>query len=166
MTLTTSLPTSTVANQEASAPQPIAKIALVTLLAGLGSYFGTKLAVVGRVPEFGAAVLFPSYTIHRDPSARSTPALVDLPARLRRGPRGGDGLLSVADADTGIPEDEMDRVFEPFVTSKQGGLGLGLAICRSIVKAHRGRLWAVNNPSGGATFHLALPLGTGSGPIR
>ncbi len=60
----------------------------------------------------------------------------------------------------------MDRVFEPFVTSKQGGLGLGLAICRSIVKAHRGRLWAVNNPSGGATFHLALPLGTGSGPIR
>ena len=77
-----------------------------------------------------------------------------------------NGLLSVADAGTGIPEDEMDRVFEPFVTSKQGGLGLGLAICRSIVKAHRGRLWAVNNPSGGATFHLALPLGTGSGPIR
>ena len=54
----------------------------------------------------------------------------------------------------------MERVFEPFVTSKQGGLGLGLAICRSIVKAHRGRLWAVNNPLGGATFHLALPLGT------
>jgi len=76
-----------------------------------------------------------------------------------------NGLLSVADAGTGIPEDEMERVFEPFVTSKQGGLGLGLAICRSIVKAHRGRLWAVNNPSGGATFHLALPLGTGPGAI-
>ena len=48
MTLTTSLPTSTVANQEASAPQPIAKIALVTLLAGLGSYFGTMRAVGRR----------------------------------------------------------------------------------------------------------------------
>ena len=70
-----------------------------------------------------------------------------------------NGLISVVDGGTGIPEDEMERVFEPFVTSKQGGLGLGLAICRSIVKRHRGRLWAVNNPSGGATFHLALPLG-------
>jgi C4-dicarboxylate-specific signal transduction histidine kinase len=64
--------------------------------------------------------------------------------------------LSVADQGTGIPPDEMDRVFEPFVTSKPHGLGLGLAICRSIVTAHGGKLWADNNVEGGATFHLML----------
>jgi PAS domain S-box-containing protein len=64
--------------------------------------------------------------------------------------------LSVADQGTGIAPDEMDRVFEPFVTSKPHGLGLGLAICRSIVTAHGGRLWADNNVEGGATFHLTL----------
>jgi PAS domain S-box-containing protein len=64
--------------------------------------------------------------------------------------------LSVADQGTGIPPDEMERVFEPFVTSKPHGLGLGLAICRSIVTAHGGRLWAENNEDGGATFNLVL----------
>jgi C4-dicarboxylate-specific signal transduction histidine kinase len=64
--------------------------------------------------------------------------------------------LSVADRGTGIPPDEMERVFEPFVTSKPHGLGLGLAICRSIVTAHGGRLWAENNEDGGATFNLVL----------
>jgi two-component system sensor kinase FixL len=77
---------------------------------------------------------------------------------------GGVVELLVADQGTGIPPDEMDRVFEPFVTSKPHGLGLGLAICRSIVTAHGGRLWADNNEEGGATFHLVLngePLPTG-----
>ena len=64
--------------------------------------------------------------------------------------------LSVADQGTGIPPDEMERVFEPFVTSKPNGLGLGLAICRSIVTGHGGRLWAENNEDGGATFNLVL----------
>jgi C4-dicarboxylate-specific signal transduction histidine kinase len=64
--------------------------------------------------------------------------------------------LSVADQGTGIAPDEMERVFEPFVTSKPHGLGLGLAICRSIVTAHGGRLWAENNEEGGATFNLVL----------
>ena len=68
----------------------------------------------------------------------------------------GEVELSVADRGTGIPPDEMERVFEPFVTSKPHGLGLGLAICRSIVTAHGGRLWAENNEDGGATFNLVL----------
>lgn len=70
-----------------------------------------------------------------------------------------EGLrLSVIDRGTGIPADEMDRLFEPFFTTKEHGLGLGLPICRSIVTAHGGHLWASNNEDGGATFHLTLPL--------
>jgi two-component system sensor kinase FixL len=64
--------------------------------------------------------------------------------------------ISVADQGTGIPDGNEERVFEPFFTSKQHGLGLGLAICRTIVAAHGGRLWAVNNADRGATFHLVL----------
>jgi C4-dicarboxylate-specific signal transduction histidine kinase len=65
--------------------------------------------------------------------------------------------VSISDRGTGIAGDSVDAVFEPFVTSKEHGLGLGLAICRSIVNAHGGRMWAVNNPDRGATFHLLLP---------
>jgi PAS domain S-box-containing protein len=64
--------------------------------------------------------------------------------------------LSISDRGTGISDERLDQIFQPFVTSKKHGLGLGLAICRSIAAAHNGRLWAVNNPDGGATFHLAL----------
>ncbi len=64
--------------------------------------------------------------------------------------------ISVADQGSGIPEGNEERVFEPFFTSKRHGLGLGLAICRTIVTAHGGRLWAVNNADRGATFHLVL----------
>lgn len=66
-------------------------------------------------------------------------------------------IVSVADRGTGIAKGRLEKVFEPFVTTKSGGLGLGLAICRSIVNAHEGRLWAGNNPDHGAVFHLSLP---------
>ena len=75
----------------------------------------------------------------------------------------GDGLLltSIADRGSGIPPDAADRLFEPFFTTKPHGLGLGLSICRSIIDAHGGRLWADNNPDGGATFTFALPAQNG-----
>ncbi len=78
---------------------------------------------------------------------------------LRVGPDGpGAVRVSVSDAGCGLPAGEIERVFEPFVTTKPQGLGLGLAVCRTIVVAHRGRLWAENNAGPGATFHFTLPV--------
>ncbi len=72
---------------------------------------------------------------------------------------GDDWLrLTVADHGPGVPPDLIDRIFEPFMTTKTQGLGLGLSICHSIVAAHEGRLWAVNNPDRGASFVVALPI--------
>jgi two-component system sensor kinase FixL len=51
----------------------------------------------------------------------------------------------------------LERLFEPFVTTKQNGLGLGLSISRTIIAAHGGRLWAENNVDRGATFHIFVP---------
>jgi two-component system, LuxR family, sensor kinase FixL len=61
------------------------------------------------------------------------------------------------DSGPGIPEGQSERIFEPFVTTKADGMGMGLSICRTIIHAHGGRLWAEDHPGGGATFHLALP---------
>ncbi len=69
----------------------------------------------------------------------------------------GNVEVSVGDRGVGIPAADLERIFEPFVTTKTHGLGLGLAICRSIVEAHGGRLWATNNADRGATLHCELP---------
>jgi len=92
-------------------------------------------------------------------------AMVDTPPPLRTLAvttlaRSGAVRISVSDSGTGITTQPIDAVFQPFVTSKRHGLGLGLAICRSIVDAHGGRMWAVNNRGGGATFHVLLPDAT------
>lgn len=65
--------------------------------------------------------------------------------------------VQVADTGTGIPEGDVDRIFAPFVTSKSGGMGLGLSVCTMLIHAHAGRLWATNNNAGGATLHFRLP---------
>jgi len=65
--------------------------------------------------------------------------------------------FSVRDSGTGIPAHLVDHLFEPFVTSKREGLGLGLSISRTIVAAHGGRMWAENNADGGATVHCLFP---------
>jgi C4-dicarboxylate-specific signal transduction histidine kinase len=71
-------------------------------------------------------------------------------------------LLSVQDAGTGFKPEEMDRLFEAFYTTKPHGMGMGLAISRSIIEAHEGRLWAEPNQGPGAMFLISLPAG-GSG---
>ena len=66
-------------------------------------------------------------------------------------------LVEVRDSGPGFAPATLDRVFEAFYTTKPGGLGLGLSICRSIIEAHNGRLWASANLPRGASFQFALP---------
>lgn len=69
-----------------------------------------------------------------------------------------DGVrFTLADTGQGLPTEEAADIFDAFVTTKPQGLGMGLAIARSVTTAHRGRLWAEPNPGGGACFHLILP---------
>lgn len=74
----------------------------------------------------------------------------------------GEMVVNVSDQGPGIPPGEEQRIFEKFHRidheGNQGGAGLGLAICRSIVETHGGRIWADNVPTGGAAFHFVLPL--------
>jgi PAS domain S-box-containing protein len=69
----------------------------------------------------------------------------------------GRPLISVSDAGMGLPIGEADKIFDPFFTTKPQGTGMGLAISRSIVESHGGRLWATTNPGPGATFYFTLP---------
>jgi two-component system sensor kinase FixL len=65
--------------------------------------------------------------------------------------------VSVADTGAGIPEQVRDALFSPFHSTKSEGLGIGLSISRTIVEAHRGRIWAEDGPDGGAIFRFTLP---------
>lgn len=67
-------------------------------------------------------------------------------------------MVSVTDNGPGIEAEAMAHLFEAFYTTKPEGLGMGLAICRSIVESHGGRLWAQNNPDAGATFYFTIPI--------
>src|SRR5215469_12506600 len=73
--------------------------------------------------------------------------------------RAADGrvLISVSDTGVGLPADKADQIFNAFFTTKSQGTGMGLAITRSIIEAHGGRLWASANTGRGATFHFTLP---------
>jgi signal transduction histidine kinase len=66
-------------------------------------------------------------------------------------------LISVSDTGVGIPSEKLDQIFNAFYTTKPQGTGMGLAISRSIIEAHGGRLWATANLERGATFHFTLP---------
>jgi two-component system sensor histidine kinase DctS len=66
--------------------------------------------------------------------------------------------VALSDCGSGIAADHFDRLFEPYFTTKPSGTGMGLAICRSTIEAHGGRIWAENNPGGGATFQVNLPV--------
>jgi two-component system sensor kinase FixL len=69
-------------------------------------------------------------------------------------------LVSITDTGMGLRQEVSARLFQPFITTKPNGMGVGLSISREIIKGHGGRIWAENNAAGGATFHFTLPLAT------
>lgn len=78
----------------------------------------------------------------------------------------GDGIrLSVKDTGVGFKPEAADRLFQPFYTTKNDGMGIGLSISRSIIEAHQGRLWATINHGPGVTFSFSIPRRSGSGAI-
>ncbi len=92
-----------------------------------------------------------------DNAIKYTPegAPIDLHARIDE-----DSLLfELADYGPGIPSGEEEKIFEKFVHGAGGGIGLGLAICKAIIQAHGGRIWAENRHGGGAVFMFTLPVG-------
>jgi two-component system sensor kinase FixL len=70
--------------------------------------------------------------------------------------------ISISDTGPGISDEVSARLFEPFVTDKPNGMGVGLSICRTIIDAHNGRLWVESQPGRGATFRFTLPVDRGS----
>jgi signal transduction histidine kinase len=66
-------------------------------------------------------------------------------------------VVAVQDWGCGIASPDVNSVFEPFFTTKPAGLGMGLAICRRVIQAHGGRIWAANNKEAGATISFSLP---------
>ncbi|GEP05325.1 PAS domain-containing sensor histidine kinase [Methylobacterium oxalidis] len=84
----------------------------------------------------------------------------DRPRRLvvRLGRDGASARVSVIDTGPGLTDEARARVFEPFFTTKRDGMGMGLAICRTTVEAHGGRLWAAGHAGPGTAFHFTLPL--------
>jgi two-component system sensor kinase FixL len=71
--------------------------------------------------------------------------------------------VEVADTGPGIAAADLTEIFKPFVSTKASGMGMGLSVSHSIVRAHEGRLWVENGAEGGATFHIVLPALAGAG---
>ena len=83
----------------------------------------------------------------------------ELSIRIEQGRADGNVLVQVRDTGPGIDPEKVERVFEPFYTTKTSGVGMGLSICRSIIHGHGGRLWAEVNEPRGAAFLFTLPPG-------
>jgi signal transduction histidine kinase len=85
--------------------------------------------------------------------------VVDRPRALRISSEGdGDNVLvAIADSGSGIELSKIDQIFEAFFTNKPEGMGMGLSICRSILEAHRGRIWASQNRPHGSILRFTLP---------
>jgi signal transduction histidine kinase len=80
-----------------------------------------------------------------------------LSIRIEQGQVDGNVLIQIRDSGPGINPGNVERVFEPFYTTKISGVGMGLSICRSIINAHGGRLWVEANEPRGAVFQFTLP---------
>jgi hypothetical protein len=91
-------------------------------------------------------------------------AMIDVPVERRQltlqARQVDDRLLeiSVTDQGHGLAEEDVEKIFAPFYTTKAEGMGIGLAICRSIIEFHQGRLWVTPRREGGTVFHFTVPI--------
>lgn len=73
--------------------------------------------------------------------------------------QGGEVVIRIRDAGVGIPQEQLDTIFEPFMSTKEGGTGLGLSVAREIVAEHQGTITCESRPGEGAAFEIRLPIG-------
>lgn len=114
----------------------------------------------GPLPVRGDATLLQQVALNLITNALDAVAAVPQPRRrvtVRTARDGQRVTLLVEDSGRGSAEPDLERLFQPFFTTKPDGLGLGLSICRSIIEAHGGRLWAAPAPEGGLVMSCALP---------
>jgi signal transduction histidine kinase len=120
----------------------------------------------GLAPVEGDRVQLQQVILNLVLNAAEAMSLVDSGARqllISTEQAGANGVLvAVRDSGPGIDAERIERVFDAFYTTKPSGVGMGLSICRSIIEAHSGRLWADANEPGGAAFQFTLPSSEGS----
>jgi len=136
-----------------------------TLLAPQGLAHGTTLSLAAGLPGLqvrGDRIQLQQVIMNlamngMEAMARTPPGERRIIARISR-TEDECAEISISDAGPGIPADKMTRLFNPFFTTKEGGMGMGLSISRTIIEMHEGSIWAENEPGGGATFRIRLPL--------
>ena len=103
--------------------------------------------------------------VHNALDAMKADSSTERTLRVRTEKRGRDAIgISVQDSGPGIEPGQIDRIFDPFVTTKKNGMGMGLAICRMIVERHGGRLSASSDTGTGARFDIKLPIEAAAAP--
>jgi signal transduction histidine kinase len=126
-----------------------------------------KIAVTARLPEEQVPVQGDRVQLQQvivnlvlnavDAMGSGNERVNELTVRIEQGEADGVVLVKVADTGPGISPQNLERMFEPFYTTKDSGVGMGLSICQSIIKSHGGQLWAEPNKPFGALFQFTLP---------
>jgi two-component system, LuxR family, sensor kinase FixL len=151
--------------------EPVNQVVEEASALALVGTIGRGITVRRRLADGLPPVLMDKIQIHQvitNLIRNSVDALAEVTRReiLIHTSRSDDGLVEIVVADTGpgLAPEVAARLFQPFVSTKPGGMGIGLSICRSIVDAHGGRLWQSENPGGGTAFHISLPTSSAHEP--
>ncbi len=148
--------------RQATALEPLLAEALRLAVGGEGeNRIGVRLEVDPACPpalidpllvrQVGLDLIRNAVELLRDHGRRA------IAVSARQAPETGMVEVAVTDTGSGIAPEVTARLFQPFNTTKRDALGSGLSICRSIIEAHGGRLWAEANPGGGTSFRFTLP---------
>jgi signal transduction histidine kinase len=114
----------------------------------------------GLPPAFGHEVQLQQVLLNLIINAKEAMQTADVPRTLRIKSElneSGEVQVSVEDTGPGLPASDIDQIFQPMFTTKTRGMGMGLSICRRIIRAHGGRIWAAKSGAAGLIFCFALP---------